>query len=443
MQILTGTPYMLESNVARLVHERLAAIESRVLRLRQAGTLTDATLKTYYGEKRFEQVAESNALEGSTLSCGETELAVLKGITITGHDPAYVRDAAALDRALARITELAQSRDMPTDIDQLHEVHRLLLGDRPGAGIFRREPVMIRGAQHVPPRTWHDIMTAMEAWETWSQANASMPAPIRSAVLHAWLVHIHPYIDGNGRAARAIGNLELIRAGYPPIIIKKKERSRYLDCLADSDQGGNIQSFFELIFDRIDGALTGLERSAAAQGYNPVTAQIKKRQEQNLLVWHNSIKILAAMIENNLSKTLQANGCCSFKLFEEPLELEDYILLCGGKPASHSWAFHLTIERPGTPRLEKLAYIGYRSQLLSAHLDGQHGPSLFWSHKNPAGYPKWLQDGKESPVAVELTTQSGDGNAWTILLTNDTVEQTDTATLAAKIAESLLRQTCQ
>ena len=144
---LEGTPYLLDSISMEQVRKRLGAIEERVSLLRQKGTLTEQTVRDYYGEKRFEQVAESNALEGSTLSVGETELAVLKGVTITGHDPAFQRDAIALDHALARITELSRNRDNPTNIQQLHEVHSLLLGDcllytspSPRDGLLSRMP---------------------------------------------------------------------------------------------------------------------------------------------------------------------------------------------------------------------------------------------------------------------------------------------------------------
>ena len=269
---LETTPYSLDSEATLEVQKRLKLIEEQVDLLRQQGTLTPQTLRDYYGEKRFEQVAESNAIEGSTLSTGETELAVAQGITITGHAPEFLQDAIALDKALSRITELARE-DVATNISQLQEVHGLLLGGRPGAGIFRRERVMIRGSQHTPPKTWEAVMQQMEDWSRWSLANKSLPAPIRACVMHAWLTHIHPYIDGNGRTSRAIGNLELIRAGYPPIIIKKKERDRYIDALAQSDAGGDIRSFMDLIFDRLEDALTGLELSARKkQGYHQLSS---------------------------------------------------------------------------------------------------------------------------------------------------------------------------
>ena len=156
---LEGTPYLLDSTSLEQVRHRMDAIEEHVSLLRKSGTLSEKTIRDYYGEKRFEHVAESNALEGSTLSVGETELAVLKGVTITGHDPAFVRDAIALDHALNRITDLARERDTPTNIEQLHEIHSLLLGDRLGAGIFRQECVTIRGARHTPPKNWDQIMS--------------------------------------------------------------------------------------------------------------------------------------------------------------------------------------------------------------------------------------------------------------------------------------------
>lgn len=439
---LEGTPYLLDPAASMQVKERLVAIEDRVAILRHTGTLTDQTLREYYGEKRFEQVAESNAIEGSTLSVGETELAVLKGITVTGHDPAYTKDAIALDRALTRITEIARDRGTTTDIAQVHEVHALLLGDRPGAGLFRKERVTIRGAKHVPPKTWPEVMSQMENWQTWSRENANLPAPIRSVVLHAWLTHIHPYIDGNGRTSRAIGNLELIRAGYPPIIIKKKERDRYIECLAESDDGGDIRSFAELVLDRIEGALVGLELSAKRkQGFNPTLEKIRIRQEQQLRIWETSVTLLANIIEHNISGELEpVGGKCSTHLFSEPLDIQDYIEVCAGHPIPRSWAFTLSVEIPGIPRLEKLAYIGHRSSQMYHHVDQQGGPSLYWSRKNPSGFPKWIPDGPQSPYAVEITAQVGNADAWFARTDSEAITTVQTTELARRISDAILKQ---
>lgn len=439
---LEGTPYLLDTAAATQVKERLNEIEERISTLRHVGTLNDQTLRDYYGERRFEQVAESNAIEGSTLSAGETELAVLKGITITGHDPAYTKDAIALDRALTRITELAREHETPTNISQLHEIHALLLGDRPGAGIFRNQRVSIRGAKHVPPRTWQEVMTQMEHWQAWSTDNATLPAPIRSVVLHAWLTHIHPYIDGNGRTSRAIGNLELIRAGYPPIIIKKKERDRYIECLAESDDGGDIRSFTELVFDRIEGALIGLEISAKRrQSFNPAVERLRIHQEKQLRIWETSIRLLATIVEHEISTELESvGGHCSTHIFSEALDLQDYIEVCAGHPVPRSWAFTLSVEVPGIARLEKLGYIEHRSTYLYRYLNRQGGPSLYWSSKNPNGFPKWIGDEQNSPYAVEITALAGNGDEWLARLADDSVISIKTTDLARQIASAIINQ---
>jgi hypothetical protein len=57
------------------------------------------------------------------------------------------------------------------------------------------------------------------------------------AVRHSAFERIHPFIDGNGRTGRLLLNLILVRLGYPPAIIYKRDRARYLAALARSDQG--------------------------------------------------------------------------------------------------------------------------------------------------------------------------------------------------------------
>ena len=409
--------------------------------LRSAGKLTPDTLRDYYGATRFEQVAESNALEGSTLSAGETELAVLKGITTTGHDPAYVRDAIALDRALARLVDLAKQRDSATDIEQLHEIHGLLLGDRPGAGAFRTERVMIRGARHVPPKTWRDVMDQMEHWENWSRENADAPAPLRAAVLHAWLAHIHPYIDGNGRTARAVGNLELIRSGYPPIIIKKKERLRYIESLASSDDAGDLRAFAELIFDRVESSLVGVEASARRkQGFSPELERLRRTQEQYLTIWRNAVQLLASIVGHNMEIQLeQLRGKVMLRHFQDNLDLDDYLELSEGRPVRNSWAFQLSIEIPALPVMQRLAFAGHRSSQMFQHLGRRGGPSLFWSIPSASGLSKWEPALQRSPFAVEMTTEQGNGNEWIVRLLDNSIRTLQTTELAQLIAKAALR----
>lgn len=440
---LRGTPYSLEAAPAEALRDDIRALQERVATLRSLGTLTAETLEQYYGEKRFEQVAESNAIEGSTLSVGETELAILKGITLTGHDPAYVRDARALDAALQDLTEMAREPG-PTTIEDLHRMHGSILGDRPGAGMFRREPVTISGSDHRPPETWGDIMDAMEEWEAWSTAHAEAPAIIRAVVLHAWLVHIHPYIDGNGRTTRALTNLELVRAGYPPIIIKRTLRSRYISALQQSDAAGDLAPLFDLMLDRMAGAVRGLELSASKrQDYDPLAIGIRQKQERRLKVWNTAIELFHDMLVERLADRVEPNGgTVETEDFGKSLELDGYIELCQGRSIPKSWCFRLRVQVPGAGATERLLWIGYRDEPLRRHMGNPDafGPAALWSIRNPDGYPPWTGAEGRAPAFTALTIHDAHGDRWVGHRTDGSLVDLDLSTIVDQTARALIEQ---
>lgn len=138
-------------------------------------------------------------------------------------------------------------------------MNHLILGDMPGAGLFRSQSVRIGGSGQRPSKSWDEVMSAMEAWQDWSLSNHSGQALLRAIVLKTWLTHIHPFTDGNGRTSRAVMNLELIGAGLPSIIIRRTDRHRYYEALAESDQGGDLGPISELILARAEDALRELD----------------------------------------------------------------------------------------------------------------------------------------------------------------------------------------
>ena len=441
-KIFSGSPYVLEIPDAHSgIKEDIESLEERITLLRKNNTLNEATIMHYYGNKRFEQVAESNAIEGSTLSIGETEVAITKGVTISGHDPAYTKDAIALNKALDRLKELAKNRDKVVDITEVTILHKLILGDRNGAGMFRKEPVIIGGSKHIPPKDWQGVMKGMEDWEQWSEDKKDVPTPIRVAVLHAWLAHIHPFIDGNGRTARDISNLELIRYGYPPIIIKKKERIQYIQALNQSDDG-DIRRFLEFIIIKINAALTGLENAAKEQqNYDPGLAKLKKRQEDNLQIYLTSIKLLAQTIKHYLNNHLDEHGGSAFvQEFEAPMDIDDYNDLMSGEKnnISHSWCFSITVKVHGQ-KLEQLAYIGHCNSNMTSKMDIKNTPTIYWSEKNPKGYPQWLSLDDKSPFCKSMTIKEGMGDSWMVELTgNGEIKHYSTTDLAKNIVDSLM-----
>jgi Fic family protein len=80
--------------------------------------------------------------------------------------------------------------------------------------------------------------------------------PVTSAAdAHFKMVSIHPFVDGNGRSARLLMNMLLIQAGYPPAIIRKEDRGKYLNALEKGQTRGALKDFHDMMYDAVDRSL--------------------------------------------------------------------------------------------------------------------------------------------------------------------------------------------
>jgi Fic family protein len=114
----------------------------------------------------------------------------------------------------------------------IQDIHRAVVGaDSPIAGEIRNERVSIRGSLHVPPNYMRVPRLLEEMIARYYEDAADRSAhPVNVASrLHFDLLTIHPFKDGNGRTARLLQNLELIREGYAPILIDPQEKAKYFD----------------------------------------------------------------------------------------------------------------------------------------------------------------------------------------------------------------------
>jgi len=96
----------------------------------------------------------------------------------------------------------------------------------------------------------------MEGFSAWLATDARSLHPVqRAAEAHHRLVHIHPFIDGNGRTARLVMNLLLMQDGYPPTVIRKVDRRSYYSALAKAD-AGNLAPLINFVGRAVEHTLT-------------------------------------------------------------------------------------------------------------------------------------------------------------------------------------------
>ncbi|HRQ42671.1 MAG TPA: Fic family protein [Chloroflexota bacterium] len=222
-----------------MLETRLAQrIQTKKTQLDGLRPLPAAAVRRLNEQLTIEWIYNSNAIEGSTLSLRETQLILEQGITIGGKSLREHFEVINHQEAI-KLVELLVSDPEPLTAFSVRQLHALVLAkiDDENAGQYRTLSVRIVGAAHEPPPAW-DIPAQMADWANWLQAQAGVMEPVALAALaHHQLVAIHPFLDGNGRTARLILNLILLRAGYPPAIITRVNRRQYYRVLAQADRG--------------------------------------------------------------------------------------------------------------------------------------------------------------------------------------------------------------
>lgn len=218
--------------------------------------LPQAALRRLNEQLTIEWIYNSNAIEGSTLTLRETQLILEQGITIGGKSLREHFEVVNHQEAIELVESLA-AQDEPITAFHVRQLHALVLAkiDDDNAGQYRTLSVRIVGAAHEPPAGW-EIAPLMNDWASWLVEQANVLDPVALAALaHHKLVAIHPFIDGNGRTARLIMNLVLMRAGYPPAIIARVNRQQYYRVLAQAD-GGKTDPLVNFVARAVERSLT-------------------------------------------------------------------------------------------------------------------------------------------------------------------------------------------
>ena len=198
----------------------------------------------------IEYTYNSNAIEGNTLTLQETAL-VLEGITIDKKPLKDHLEAGGHRDAFLYVQDLVKN-NIPFSESIIKQIHTLVLMDRPeDRGVYRRIPVRIMGAYHVPPEPVC-VPEQMEKLVAEFASSKKMHPVERAALFHLKFEGIHPFIDGNGRTGRLILNLMLMQAGYPPINVKYSDRRRYYEAFDAYYRDNNMDTILNLITEQLN-----------------------------------------------------------------------------------------------------------------------------------------------------------------------------------------------
>jgi Fic family protein len=190
----------------------------------------------------------STAIEGNTLTLGETAFVLEEGLTISGKPLKDHEEVVGHARAIDLVYDLVHNNTAFTE-KELFSLHKavqtqVIIDVYKPIGGWKKEPNSTVGViddkqvvfEYGPPG---DITLLMENWfELYRKIDKALNSKDRQQVLMAYVqlhisfVRIHPFFDGNGRLARLIANIPVLRSGLPPIIIPRQQRKQYIDALS-------------------------------------------------------------------------------------------------------------------------------------------------------------------------------------------------------------------
>ncbi len=264
--------------------EKLRAIDERKAAIDRARPVHPELWETIFKKIRIDWTYDSNAIEGSTLSRGDTFYLLEYGITVQGKPLKDFLDARNHAEAIDFLHDVLRD-DRPISTGLIKEINALLLSgvkDTPAIneqgqqvkkpatpGQYKQLPNHVlqpNGSIHryVEPIHVPDEMGLLIDFIHKSQDRLH-PAVI-AALAHYNMVRIHPFDDGNGRGARILMNLVLLKKGYSPAIVRVESRPDYIEGLVKADSGDNnpfIEFVLNSLIDTQDTILAQLSENPA------------------------------------------------------------------------------------------------------------------------------------------------------------------------------------
>lgn len=211
-------------------------IANKKKKLDEYRPLPPDTVRHLQGDFRVLFTYNSNAIEGNTLTLAETQMVLEYGVTVEGHPLREYLEAINHAEAFNFLDQLVSTQISLETVLKLHSlVMDKIINE---AGQLRTTQVYIRGSNHTPPPA-RDVALYMMQWVRWLTSDDALRYdPLtRTAIAHHDFEAVHPFNDGNGRVGRLLMNLMLMQDGYPPALVLREWRTRYIMALQAGHRG--------------------------------------------------------------------------------------------------------------------------------------------------------------------------------------------------------------
>jgi Fic family protein len=195
----------------------------------------------YYPDeiRRYEKAIYARYVQGTTAIEGNT-------LTLRQAEELLEHDVTPPGKSLREVYEIVNFRKLRRFLDEykgdiserfIKKMHTIIMENLLDTlGEYRRIQVLIEKAEHVPPPAF-EVPKLMKELIGWYRKNRRKIHPFELAVLlHTKFVTIHPFVDGNGRVARALLNFVLEKYGYPTLYLGLEHREEYLDAVAKGNE---------------------------------------------------------------------------------------------------------------------------------------------------------------------------------------------------------------
>jgi len=230
--------------ITKTILERIQEKKKELDKLRPLDKLSLEKLK---GEFLIEYIYNSTSIEGNTLSLNETKLVLEEGITIGGKSLREHLDVINQKEAFSWIENWIKEKKniREADILTLHQITLKGISEY-WAGKYKTSENRIIGSK-LKTTAPYKVQSEMGNLIYKLNANPEKYNPIElAAFAHHEIARIHPFVDGNGRVARLLCNLIIMKNGYPPIIIRNKDRKKYFASL-EKAHFGDLSIFINFI----------------------------------------------------------------------------------------------------------------------------------------------------------------------------------------------------